>query len=338
MRTEFLAPGAPAWTDFLDQVPHDFYHLPGYVELCARREGGQAAAFLARDGACGMLAPLVLRPVPGGGTWQDASAPYGYPAPLFQGEPDPAAMAALLRAFALAGAEQGLVSAFFRLHPLLPLPVAPFAQAGTLVEHGETIYLDLDLSPEELDRQTRANHRADAHRLWKRGFRADLDDWSRLDAFVAIYLETMVHCGAQDAYRFDGQYFRDLRACLGEQLHLCMVLGPAGESVAGGLFTRVDGLMQFHLAGTAEAWRRDGPAKLMLLHMRDQARAWGVRRLHLGGGVGCAEDSLAFFKQGFSRLRATFRTFRMVLLPQVYRDLAGGAVPTDAFFPAYRRP
>jgi hypothetical protein len=178
----------------------------------------------------------------------------------------------------------------------------------------------------------------DANRLLKRGFRTELDDWSRLDAFVAIYRETMVHCGAPDAYHFDAQYFNALRACLGERLHLCMVLGPGGEDVAGGLFTRVGGIMQFHLAGTAQAWRRDGPAKLMLLDMRDHARACGVRSLHLGGGVGCAEDSLAFFKQGFSHLRATFRTFRMVLLPQVYRELAGEASPACAFFPAYRRP
>jgi len=94
--------------------------------------------------------------------------------------------------------------------------------------------------------------------------------------------------------------------------------------------------MQFHLAGTAPAFRRAGPAKLMLLHMRDQARDWGAGRLHLGGGVGCAEDSLAFFKQGFSRLRSRFSTYRMVLLPRVYRELAGDL--EGDFFPAYRHP
>jgi len=338
MHTDFLVPGDAAWTDFLEGTPHDFYHLPGYVELCARREGGEPAAFLATDGAEGMLAPLVLRPIPGG-PWRDASAPYGYPAPLFRGEPSPARMETFLKAFAGAGAERGLVSAFFRLHPLLPLPAEPFAHAGTLVAHGETVYLDLELPALELDRQTRANHRADALRLLRRGFRVDLDDWARLGQFVDIYLETMRHCGATASYCFDADYFRDLKACLGDTLHLCMVLGPGGEPAAGGLFTDVGGLMQFHLAGTAEAWRRDGPAKLMLLHMRDQARAWGVSRLHLGGGVGCAEDSLAFFKQGFSRLRGLFCTFRMVLLPRIYQDLAGdGPRSPDAFFPAYRRP
>jgi hypothetical protein len=152
-----------------------------------------------------------------------------------------------------------------------------------------------------------------------------------------MYGETMRLRDAEASYRFDDGYFRDLRRCLGERLHLCIVVAPGGEAAAGGLFTTVDGLMQFHLAGTAEPFRRVAPAKLMILHMRDRARRWGIRRMHLGGGVGCAEDSLAFFKQGFSKLRSRFKTFRMVLLPSVYQDLAGPCPPPAAgFFPAYR--
>ncbi|NTV74728.1 MAG: hypothetical protein HGA66_11035 [Holophaga sp.] len=170
MRPEFLGPGDPAWTSFLAEAPHDFYHLPGYVELCARRDGGEAAAFLAEEGGCAMLMPLVLRPVPGAG-WRDACAPYGYPCPLFCGGPSPDQVGALLGAFAGAGAGEGLVSAFFRFHPLLPVPEGPFERFGSLVDHGQTVFLDLGLPPEELERQTRVNHRADARKLLAGGFR-----------------------------------------------------------------------------------------------------------------------------------------------------------------------
>ncbi len=335
MRREFIGPRDPAWAAFLEAAPHDFYHLPGYVELCARRDAGEAAAFLAEEGGGAMLMPLVLRPVPGA-PWRDACAPYGYPCPLFRGGPAPDQVGAFLAAFAAAGAGEGLVSAFFRLHPLLPVPEGPFERFGTLVDHGQTVYLDLELLPEELERQTRVNHRADARKLLAEGYRVEVDGWDRLDAFVDIYEATMAYRGSDAAYRFDAAYFRDLRECLGDRLHLCMVVAPGGEAAAGGLFTDMGGLMQFHLAGTAPAFRRAGPAKLMLLHMRDRARDWGARRLHLGGGVGCAEDSLAFFKQGFSRLRARFSTYRMVLLPRIYRELA--ADPAGDFFPAYRHP
>ena len=348
MRTEFLGAGDPRWPAFLHSSRHDFYHLPEYVDLCARQEGGTAAAFLAREGAAALLVPMVLRPLPQGldpgCAWMDSSAPYGYPCPLLQGAPGEALLAAFLDAFRMVGAARGIVSAFMRLHPLLDLPDGPFRTQGALVDEGDTVYLDLTQPPEELSRQTRANHLADARRLEREGFRVLVDDWERLPDFVQIYEETMQFRSAERFYRFGGGYFEALRRCLGPRLHLSLVLAPGGEAAAAGLFTEVDGLMQFHLSGTSAAHRRAGPAKLMLIHMRDWARARGVRTLHLGGGVGCREDSLAFFKQGFSKLRGRYRTFRMVLRPELYRelvqlrDLDAEPDPGSAFFPAYRRP
>jgi len=348
MRAELLTARDPRWPAFLQAAPHDFYHLPAYVELCARMEGGEAAAFWAEEGPHAMLAPFVLRPVPEDldpdPGLKDASAPYGYPGPLLPGRPPDAVVAAFLEAFREAGAASGIVSAFFRFHPLLEVPEAPFRAFGTLLEHGETVYVDLSLPPEELSRQTRVNHRADARRLLAEGCQVEVDEWARLPDFVRIYLETMRYRHAGDFYRFGAGYFEDLRACMGDHLHLCTVVAPGGEVAAAGLFTCVDGLMEFHLSGTADAFRRAGPAKLMLIHMRDWAKARGQRLMHLGGGVGCAADSLAFFKQGFSRQRAQFSTFRMVLRPDQYRRLArkrGPELPSaeaSGFFPAYRRP
>ena len=350
MRAEILTAGNPNWLAFLRAVPHDFYHLPGYVELCARQEEGEAAAFWVEEGDCAMLAPFVLRRLPASldqtSEERDAAAPYGYPTPLLKGGPSEAMVAAFLEAFREVGAAAGIVCAFFRFHPLLAMPAGPFRAFGTLLEHGETVYVDLTLPPEELSRQTRVNHRADARRLGAEGFRVELDNWARLAEFVAIYEETMRFRAAESFYFFEPGYFEALRACMGEQLHLCSVVAPSGETACAGLFTCVEGLVEFHLSGTADAYRRVGPTKLMLIYMRDWAKARGERFLHLGGGVGCRADSLAFFKQGFSPLRSSFSTFRMVLKPDSYRRLvrrrAWGEVPqveqpTD-FFPAYRRP
>jgi len=344
MGAELIFPGDPRWAAFLGEGPHDFYHLPSYVALCARHEGGTAAAFWAeRDGAA-MLVPMVLRDLPAGlepgPGWRDAVAPYGYPCPLLRGGPDEAAVAAFLGAFRDAGARAGIVSAFLRFHPLLPLPERPFQAFGDLVEQGWTVYLDLTQPEAELARQTRANHLADARRLQRDGFRVVLDGWERLDDFVRVYDETMRYRSADEYYHFSRGYYEDLRRCLGERLHLCLIEDPDGAAAAAGLFTQVGGLVQFHLSGTSQAHRHTGPAKLMLIHMRDWARNRGARYLHLGGGVGCREDSLAFFKQGFSKLRARYQTFRMVLDPDRYARLArrrGVADQPGQFFPAYRR-
>jgi len=346
MRAELLRCPDPRWPEFLAGCPHDFYHLPAYVDLCARHEGGEPAAFWAQDGEAAMLIPMVLRPLPGELApepgWRDAVAPYGYPCPLVRGG-TAETVAAMLQAFREVGAAAGIVSAFLRFHPMLPLPEAPFREAGTLVEHGATVYLDLSLPREELDRQTRVNHLADVRRLEREGFRVLVDRWDRLDDFVRIYEQTMRYRSADAFYFFDRAYYEDLRRSLGDHLHLSIVQAPDGAAAAAGLFSRIDGLVQFHLSGTSEDYRRTGPAKMMLVHMRDWAKVGGARILHLGGGVGCREDSLAFFKQGFSKLRGRFHTFRMVLDPALYQRLLGrrGLVPPSAesaFFPAYRCP
>ena len=349
MQAELLRPSDARWHQFLAGTPHDFYHLPAYVALCARQEGGQPAAFWAREGDATLLAPLLLRQLPAGlGAGPgllDATAPYGYPAPLLQGPGGAERMVPFLEAFQEVGAAAGIVSAFFRGHPLLPLPGAPLERFGTVREHGETVYVDLSLPETELARQTRVNHRSDVRRLLAEGYRVQVDAWERLEDFQRIYQETMEFHTASEFYFFNAGYFQALRECLGEQLHLCVVEAPQGEAAAVGLFTCVDGLVQFHLSGTTQAYRRVGPTKLMLIHMRDWAKARGERFLHLGGGVGCQADSLAFFKAGFSKLRSTFRTFRMILQPGIYAQLVQrrrSATPEPGadgdFFPAYRRP
>ena len=74
------------------------------------------------------------------------------------------------------------------------------------------------------------------------------------------------------------------------------------------------------------------------------AKERGDQRLHLGGGVGGADDSLMHFKAGFSDERHVFRTLRVVVDAAEYAPARGrprprASIPTDldGFFPLYRR-
>jgi lipid II:glycine glycyltransferase (peptidoglycan interpeptide bridge formation enzyme) len=277
--------------------------------------------------------------------WCDATTPYGYPSPLIAPTNSNAALRQFLETFRHASAERKLVSAFFRLHPLLPLDHEILAENGELREHGETVCIDLSLSDEELWSQTRRDHKAGIKKLLKAGFHATMDDWNLFDEFIAIYTATMRQVSASDFYFFSENYFKHLRLALGEKLHLCIVSAPTGDVAAAGLFTVSDSIVQFHLSGTAPEYRRQGPSKLMLHHVRDWAKKAGARYFHLGGGVGGRDDSLLEFKSGFSRLRFKFYTFRRVLDQQKYyqlnklwktkhKDQVNGA---DTFFPIYRK-
>ena len=70
----------------------------------------------------------------------------------------------------------------------------------------------------------------------------------------------------------------------------------------------------------------------------------GAKILHLGGGLGGADDSLYRFKLGFGTDVHPFYTLRVVHDRATYDELNRSVVSgeheesDDAFFPPYRRP
>jgi len=342
MLIDFLHLSDPRWREALNNLPHDIYDLPEYVALCARSEGAQktgsegaeAAAFYAVDGNRFCLIPLLLRSLPSSlenrDGWRDAISPYGYSGALFRGPGDWARTIA--QSFASTCAAHRIVSALIRLHPLLPVPAPALEAAGIHVIHGETVPVDLTTEP-----QLRTDHRAGIRRLRREGFSVT-DDWSLYPHFIEIYGETMHRLGAGDYYHFPAPYFHDLKAALGPQLHLYSVLAPSGEVAAAGLFTERNGLVQYHLSGTADPYRKQAPSKLMLEEAILRGRAAGDHTLHLGGGLGASQDSLFLFKAGFSPLRARFATWRFICEPDRYAALTRAAeAPATDYFPAYRK-
>ncbi|MGO8689424.1 MAG: GNAT family N-acetyltransferase [Thermoguttaceae bacterium] len=335
-------------------MPHDFYHLPGYLRLSAENEGGSAQAFVADDGQHRLFVPLIVRPIDlngaAGGTLCDATSPYGYPSPLLAGgrseEERTAFLDRALESLLAALQERRVVSLYLRLHPLLPLPQEPFRRQGTLVRHGETVFVDLTQSEEEWWRQTRSQYRRYINHTKQLGYVAEIDQhWSRFDEFFDLYTETMHRVNADPYYFFSRGYFHQLRDALGDRLHLCIV--RFGESLAcAGTFSEVCGIVQAHLGGRREEKPTVAPTKLMMHFIRCWAKERGNRVFHLGGGLGAKNDSLFFYKCGFSSLRGEFLTWRAVLRADTYQALVAQwpritGVQTefaDDFFPAYRWP
>ena len=329
---------APEWHAVLDATPHDFYHLPGYVALCATQERGQACAVYVTDGDRALLLPLILREVDGAAI--DATSPYGYPGPLITGDGESFVRLALATARqVLLGA--GVVTAFIRLHPLLNTQLP--RHFGLIVEHGDTVSIDLSRSKEELWSQLRQNHRRDIARAARLGFAARMDEtWENLETFKKLYRATMDRRGATAFYSFDDAYFASLREALGDRLHLCVVEGN-GVVAAAGLFVVTGGIVEYHLSGSDEELLHLQPLKIMLSYVTTWAKERGCEVLHLGGGVGARDDSLLHFKLGFSPLRNPFSTLRMVLDLSTYHRLVRARGPDldpndrSSFFPLYRR-
>jgi hypothetical protein len=345
MEVDFLRTTDPRWRAVLDQVAHDVYQLPEYLELSALYEGGDegpatATAFYIQEGDSFCLIPLLARRLPAAfgvpPHWSDVRSPYGYAALVFRGES--AWVRKALAVFMEECRDRDIVSGFLRMHPLLTTPSA-LADYGQLVKHGETVYIDLAAPETTLWTQIRPRLRSYINALKRAGFSARFDDWSTYTEFVNVYGQTMARLQADQFYRFPGEYFRDLRAVLGDRLHLCSVFDAAGEFACGALLTENQGIVQYHLSGTTDKYLSCSPSKLMLHEMTLWAKRGGYRIFHLGGGLGAQADSLLHFKAGFSSLRAEFMTCRLIYDADRYVYLCGqlqSAALSDNYFPQYR--
>lgn len=350
----FHTPEDPEWMKALGKVRADFYYLPGYVRLAAAQEGGQPLLFVARHKQDIWLLPLIVRVIPGQLAGRqvlyDAVSPYGYSGPLasvrdasdFTRWNERAA--GLLKA---ALVRRGIVAAFIRLHPLRPVALGALERHGSLGAPRATVVVDLTRSIDRLWRETRKGHRSAIRALQRCGYNAHMDhDLLHLQRFRLLYEETMQRNGARPQYHFTKNYYDDLQLSLSGRLKLCFV-AQGEDIVCAGLFTEMNGTVQYHLSGTDSAHARLGPTKLMVHFVRQWAHERGNKEFHLGGGIGGANDSLLHFKQGFSQSKAIFQTWRLIVDPHIYADLLEhyrllyGVMPAagaEDYFPAYRQP
>jgi sugar O-acyltransferase (sialic acid O-acetyltransferase NeuD family) len=348
-QSTFIGPTDPRWVDVLSRTVHDAYHLPEYLAICAKHEGAESLAFYSENSGRLCLIPLLLRHLPehlgAPSFWCDLVSPYGYACPIYTHPTEGQQVSAFLNAFRTAADELGACSAFLRLHPLLEPQSHPELRLSMCVNHGETVSIDLTVSEEEMWRQTRDGHRSDIRRLQKLNFVAVMDDWDLYGEFIRMYRDTMLRRRAEPFYCFPDEYFADLKSALAHRLHFCCVLAPDGRLAAGGLFTAVNQIMEYHLSGSNTRYHRLAPTKLMLHFIRLWAKENGYSVLHLGGGTGAQSDSLFQFKAGFSLDRSQYKTYRLVTNEHRYTALSLRAgrtltLPADLeaeFFPVYRQ-
>lgn len=340
VRVGFLDTSASEWAAVLKRCAHDCYHLPGWMRASEFSDGGKARAVYATDGQSELLVPIIRRQVDAEG-W-DAVSPYGYGGPIFSEATSSDFIDEALRAIVGRLRKTGCISWFIRLHPLLNADWQ--SSVGEIVEQGMTVSIDLTKTEEEHWRETRINHRRNIVKAVKAGVTVHIDrDFVALPTFIRLYNETMRRLGAEPSYFFDERYYHALVAEAGANLRL-FVAKEAGEIIGATLFSVAweAGIIQYHLVGTDQRYQHRYPSKVIAQAARNWGRDRGLKRLHLGGGVGgSSADSLFNFKRGFSPDTHVFKTQRVVVHPERYVRLCDGdeSVLSDlkGYFPAYRR-
>jgi hypothetical protein len=354
MKINFIDANNEKWDKILEDIPHDIYHLRKYVSLEAQRIDAIAEAIYLEDRGKIFFLPYLIRSCndlfdrdSDSPELFDIVSPYGYPGPLLNcplstnGEFLKSAIDLAVESWR----NRNICSAFLRMHPVLNEKWHEVISSGICQIAGQTVTVDLTLSVEEIWQATKSEHRNKINRCKKRGFTATIVSLQhRLDDFKLVYQETMDRVSATKTYYFDDPYYKSL-AELGPYIHLCIV-EQESQIAAAGIFTECCGIVQYHLGGTKSEFFSEAPSKLMFDHVRFWGKERNNKLLHLGGGLGGAQDNLYKFKAGFSKSSYPFTTMKIIVDVESYTQLLESRakkikssidiLSSSSFFPAYR--
>lgn len=227
----------------------------------------------------------------------DWTTPYGYGGPLYDGGITVEWMEMAMKEVEDYAKRHGIVSQFFRYHPLLQNQKHMEA-VGKVLYPKKTVYIDTQ-SKELILKNMTPNNRNMVRKAQKNGVEIIMDKGERIAEFIDIYNKTMQKHDADDYYYFEPAYFDYIKDKLYKNMFILYALYE-GKVISASIFFYNHQYMHYHLSGTLPEYRNLAAANLLLTEAANWAAGQGIRYFHLGGGVD-EEDSLLRFKKHFNR-------------------------------------
>ena len=313
----------------------DVYYSRAYVHASTVLEPSEPV-LLHYAGANGdVVLPVLIRSIPGRDGLFDAITPYGYGGPLGAGAAPPLAeFGAAMDTWAL---QRGVVCSFVRFHPLYSNHHGAPAAIHTTRLAG-TVGWRLDES-KDLLACLHGKHRNVVRKAIAAGVTVTAHEQpDDLSAFIDMYETTMRRQSAADFYLFPPAYWATLIApdspgVVRFDAHL------DGTTIASALCFASKPWLHYHLGATAAEARSLGASNLVLYEAALWAQARDYTCMHLGGGVGGADDSLLAFKRRFDPASPLLECAvgKWIHDADTYERLSGTR-DVSGFFPAYRTP
>src|SRR5690554_2830341 len=335
LKFEIIENNSEKWSEIIKQaIIYDFHHT-AYFHKIDTNFVSKLLLFSDRDNFIAL--PIVIRPIEGT-DYFDITSVYGYAGPVYsfiENYETTELIAFFRKSFLDFCKEQNIISVFSRLHPLIEQSNI-IENLGEIVNLNKTVAIDLTKSAEEQRKEYRKSLKSELNQLRRKEIVVrEATTKEEIDAFIAIYYETMDRVEATANYYFSKEYFYEFLNNQDFDAKLLIAVKDTNV-IAGAIFTFTDKIMQYHLAGTTEEYIRETPMKLIL----DEARLYGngtsAENLHLGGGVGGHDDDSLFrFKSGFSKDFKQFSVWKYVVNQAVYDELSKDKEVSD-FFPLYR--
>ncbi|RWU84464.1 GNAT family N-acetyltransferase [Janibacter hoylei PVAS-1] len=320
----------------------DVYFSSLYGTACQIETGGTWHTLT--DDSGDWQLPFLVSSIPGQTELFDASSPYGYAGIAVNPDLPASDQQAMWESAKGILREAGVVSLFLRHSPLVhTMPAQHLGQHLTVVPDHPTVAVPIS-TPDEMWKSLEGRSRTAIRKAQKSGLTslvrpATKEDLHPHGPFRRLYEATMHRVRAKKGYFFSDMYYVALLESLGSDLQLVEVQDSQGKPAAAALLLRHNQTLHYHLSGSEPLHARVGANNLLIW----QAMLWsaqnGLRRLHLGGGVG-TNDALLRFKKSFGGELLSFAATGHIIDPARYQRLVNQMrntpLPTSTFFPAYR--
>lgn len=253
------------------------------------------------------------------GKYFDWNTPYGYGGPLSEGDAfcEEEQNRFKNELFELAKS-RNVVSQFLRFHPLLQnQTVCDKAIENVYIK--DTVFIDLD-TDDDLLVQMDSKNRNLIRKAQKSDIIIEHDKGTRVEDFMKIYETTMDRDNATDFYYFPKSYYDYMSKNMSNETEYFYAFKD-GVMVAASIFFYSGDSMHYHLSANLVDYRTYAPTNLLLYTAANWGRENGMKKLHLGGGVG-VEDSLFHFKKQFNKNgRIAFYIGRNIFDQEKYNEL-----------------
>ncbi len=322
----------------------DVYYLSGYVKGFKVHGDGEPLMFYYDDQKIRginvvMKRDIALSPHFKGklseNTYFDLATPYGYGGWIIEGEGN---SEALFGAYEKWCVENNIVSEFVRFHPVInnqrfsvkAYEVITLSNTVCMdLENEDVIWANFTSKNRNMIRKAQKNNLTVSYGLSKELF----------DTFKEIYNATMDKDNATDYYYFGDDFYESILNDLESNAKIFYVTTADGETAASAIMLYEKGKLNYHLSGSRRQYQSLAPTNLLLYGAAVWGAGNGCKTLHLGGGVGSAEDSLLAFKKAFYRGELkTFHIGKKIFNKEIYDMLIEKRDEKieSNFFPKYR--
>jgi len=242
--------------------------------------------------------------------------------------------------------EHSIVSEFVRFNPFHS-HIGKLMEIYELIYIGDTIYVDLRKTMDEIFREYQHNNRKNIKKAEREGIEVvfEFKEIAKLKEYFELYNHTMERNDADEFYKFTYEFFERISKKMKNNVFFAHAIKD-GRIISTELVTYDKKIGYSFLGGTLEEFYPSRPNNLLKHKIVEKLKNMGVEYYYLGGGYS-KEDGIYNYKKSFAPNNTKeFYVGRKIynqekydeLVSNHFKNISSNEIINRNYFPLYRAP